>query len=338
MPVATRNTQEVHSAATTKPRPAVRLVLERYSLLLLVIAVFIFFATWSRTHATFLTAQNLQNVAADQTPLVLVALASLFPLLCGEFDLSAGAVATMSQIAAGYSLAHGTPLPAAVAIGLGIGLVVGGINATLVTRVGVNGIITTLGMATLLTGLVTWRTGGQNIVEGIPEELTSFGSNGIAGIPALTILVVAAGLVVAYVFALTPAGRKLTMIGSNRQAAALVGIGVPKYVGSAFVVSALLASVAGITMLARNGIASPQAGGTALTLQALSAAFLGATAIRPGRFNVAGTFIAISLIAISVAGLSLAGVAGWVSDVFNGAALVVAVAASTLIGRHRTTH
>jgi hypothetical protein len=121
----------------------------------------------------------------------------------------------------------------------------------------------------------------------------------------------------------------------NRRAARLVGLPVERLVLLAFVLSATLAGLAGVLLVARNGSASPQVGTVGDSLQALAAAFLGATTIRPGRFNVPGTLVAIFLLAFTVTGLSLAGVAGWINDVFNGAALFVAVLISTVVGRRR---
>ena len=133
----------------------------------------------------------------------------------------------------------------------------------------------------------------------------------------------------------TPFGRYLHSIGSNRDAARLVGLPVERYVLLAFVLSGALAGLAGVLLVARNGGASPQLGTVVDTLQALAAAYLGATAIKPGRFNVVGTMMAIFFLAFTVTGLSLAGVANWINDVFNGAALFVAVLISTIIGRKR---
>jgi ribose transport system permease protein len=84
-----------------------------------------------------------------------------------------------------------------------------------------------------------------------------------------------------------------------------------------------------------SGGGNPQAGQIIDTLQALAAAYLGATAIKPGRFNVLGTMIAIYFLAFTVTGLSLAGVADWINSVFDGGALFVAVLVSTIIGRRR---
>ena len=273
---------------------------------------------------------------ANQSVLVIAALASTFPLVCREFDFSVGAVATTSQIAVGSAAAqHGLPLAVALLIGVGIGVVVGGVNAFVVTRVGVNGIITTLGMGLLLGGLLSLYTHDQAIVNGIPTALTSFGAGTVAGIPDVALLTLALAAGVGYVLTQTPVGRYLYSVGSNPSAARLVGLDVRRLVGASFVVSGALAGVAGAVILARDGIANTQVGGTTLTLQALSAVFLGATAIRPGRFNVLGTLFAVFFIAFSVSGLSLAGAADWVNDVFTGTALVVAVVVSTVVGRRQ---
>jgi ribose transport system permease protein len=104
---------------------------------------------------------------------------------------------------------------------------------------------------------------------------------------------------------------------------------------SAFVISGALAGLAGVLLVAKNGSASPQAGSVLDTLTALAACYLGATSIRPGRFNVLGAMLAIYFIAFSISGLSIAGVQSWVNDVFYGAALFIAVVVSTVIGRRR---
>lgn len=144
-----------------------------------------------------------------------------------------------------------------------------------------------------------------------------------------------AALAVYYLLEHTPFGRYLHSIGSNARAARLVGLRVDRLVLAGFALSGTLAGLAGVLLLARNGTASPQVGTVGDTLQALSAAFLGATAIRPGRFNVVGTLVAVFFLAFSVTGLSLAGVANWINDVFNSAALFVAVLVSTIVGRTR---
>ncbi|GAA4978854.1 ABC transporter permease [Yinghuangia aomiensis] len=317
-------------------RRRVSLFLERYSLLLLTAAIIVFFCLDPATSSTFPAARNIKNVLGDESVLIVVTLAVLFPLICGEFDFSVGATATASQIAvASASAEHSLGVPLSVVIGVGVGVAVGAVNTILVTRVGISGIIATLGVGTLLAGLVMLYTDGRAIVGGIPTSITDFGANDVLGVPAITICTVGFGMLVLYALTFTPSGRYLYAVGSNRKAARLVGLKVERLIGGSFMLSGTLAGVAGVLLVARNGVGDPQIGGTSLTLEALSAAFLGATAIRPGRFNVVGAVVAVFFIAFSVSGLSLAGAKGWVSDVFNGTALIVAVAVSTYFARRR---
>jgi ribose transport system permease protein len=98
------------------------------------------------------------------------------------------------------------------------------------------------------------------------------------------------------------------------------------------VISGALVGLAGVLQVARQGGGNPQVG-LSFMMPALSAAFLGATTIHPGRFNVPGTVLAVFFLATSVSGLALAGVDNWVESLFNGTALVLAVGLSTVLGR-----
>jgi ribose transport system permease protein len=226
-------------------------------------------------------------------------------------------------------------LPFAIMLAIAFGAAVGLNNGNVVARVGVNSLIVTLGTSGLLLGVVNWYTGSQSISEGISGKLVSFGSSNFLGIPDVCYLLAGAAIVAYYVLEHTPYGRYLTSIGSNARAARLVGLRVERLKLSAFVISGALAGLAGVLLVAKNGSASPQAGSVLDTLTALAAAYLGATSIRPGRFNVLGAMLAIYFIAFSISGLAIAGVQSWVNDVFYGAALFIAVVVSTVIGRRR---
>jgi len=123
----------------------------------------------------------------------------------------------------------------------------------------------------------------------------------------------------------TPAGRYLYSVGGNPQAARLAGIRVGRITTGAFLISGFVAALSGILLAAELGSASPDVG-TPYLLPAFSAVFLGATQILPGRVNVLGTLIAIFLLATGVKGLQLAGAPGYINDLFNGVALIIAVA------------
>jgi ribose transport system permease protein len=106
---------------------------------------------------------------------------------------------------------------------------------------------------------------------------------------------------------------------------------VKNIVLSSFLLTGALSAVGGIALVAVIGGGSPQIGPN-FTLPAIAAAFLGATAIRPRRYNVLGTLLAVFFVAVSVNGLTLLGAEPWVSDGFNGVALIFAVALSLGFG------
>jgi ribose transport system permease protein len=309
---------------------------ERYALVVLFIATLVFFSLWSKTSTTFPHATNIKNVLGNEAVTGILALAIMIPLVCGEFDFSVGNNAGLIQVlCAGFMSRLGMPVVFAILVPIGIGAFIGLTNGNTVSRVGVNSLIVTLGVSSVLLGIVEWYTNGQSIINNISPGLIKIGSGQWFGLPRTIYFLAAAAIAVHYMLEHTPYGRYLYSIGSNRDAARLVGLRVERLVLLAFCLSGALAGVAGVLLVARNGGGSPQVGTILDTLQALAAAYLGATAIKPGRFNVVGTMIAIFFLAFTVTGLSLAGVADWINNVFDGGALFAAVLVSTIIGRRR---
>jgi ribose transport system permease protein len=147
-------------------------------------------------------------------------------------------------------------------------------------------------------------------------------------------LLIVIAFAVWYVLTQLPFGRRLEAIGSNESAARLVGISTTKSIWISFIISGLLAGVAGALQTSRGGSGDPSVG-TAFLFPALTAVFLGATMIKPGKYNVWGTIIGIFFVATSVSGLTLLGADVWVQPIFNGVSLVAAVTLSTLIARGR---
>ena len=124
----------------------------------------------------------------------------------------------------------------------------------------------------------------------------------------------------------TPVGRYLYAIGGNTEAARLSGVRINRYTTFALVMSSTIAGFAGIMFSSLNGPSLDF--GSTLLLPAFAAAFLGSTQLIPGRFNVWGTLLAIYVLATGVQGLQLVSGASWLSEMFNGVALIIAVALS----------
>ena len=307
---------------------------ERLGLPILLALIVIFFSVFPASSRAFFSVANLTIVLANQSVIMLVAIALMFPLIAGHFDFSVGAMTVLAAVVcAGANVRLGLPLAVSILLAVAATLVIGLANGILVARFGLNSFVSTLGAATLIGGLIQWYTGGQAIV-GIDAALLQFGSRQWFGVPRVVFVVLIVGVAAWYLLGHTPFGRALYAIGSNPRSADLVGLPRMRYTLFTFATSGLLAGIAGVVLTARTGGANPDAG-TYLIFPALAAVFLGATAIIPGRFNVIGTVIGVLFVAVSVSGLTLAGAQNWVDAVFNGAALIIAVFVSSYLRRRR---
>ncbi|MBS1878300.1 MAG: ABC transporter permease [Actinobacteria bacterium] len=326
--------RDVHVAGTTRLNRLSALGLaERFGILAIFVAIFVAFAI--AQPETFLSAGNLRAIVSSQSVVAVVALGLMVPLVAGDFDLSVGTVAVAGSIVAATTMADGWALLPACGLTLLFGAVCGAVNGALVAYGGLNGLIATLGSATVLTGLISWHTHDLSISEGISPALSDLGTKNVLGVPGLALVAVAAALVVAYLMMATPFGRKLAAVGSSRAAAQLVGVRVRRMVFISFVCSALLGSLAGLLLVAQQGSGNPALSGFTLLLPALAAVYLGASAFLPGEFNVPGTVLGLLLVAVLVSGLTLAGAAAWVQSVVQGMALIIAVGTSSALRRRR---
>jgi ribose transport system permease protein len=314
------------------PRPAE--LLERYALVILGIAIFVFFTVNSAT-PQFASAANLKNILSGQAVLGILVIATMVPLIAGHIDLSVGPGAGLcSLVCAGMMSKTGMDLAPAMVMSVLCGLAIGAVNGTLVAGIGINSIVVTLGTSSIIGALVLWYSKGASIVTGISTHLTDIGKNELLGLPEPFWILLVIVLIAYYVLNQTPFGRYLYSIGSSPRAAELVGLPVRRLAFLSFICSGFLAGVTGVLLVAVQGGGNPLLGQT-YTLPALAGVFLGATAITPGRYNVVGGIVAIFLLAISVNGLTLLGAEAWVSDMFNGVALLVGVGISVYSGKRR---
>ncbi|UCI28488.1 ABC transporter permease [Mesorhizobium sp. B2-8-5] len=311
-----------------------RLYGEAYALVALLALIAIFFTLLPATRETFPTSANLRIVIANQAVLAIVALAAFVPLIVNEFDVSVGANLGLSSIFAAVAMSAGMPWFLALLLAVAIGTSIGVVNGVLVTRAGINSLISTLGISIIIHGSVTWKTGGVSIVSNIPPILSKFGSGTLFGIPLPFFALLIVALLLGYVIIFTPFGRYLYAIGSNISAAKLVGINTTRMVILSFVISGALSGFAGFIQIARTGGANPRVG-ESFTLPALAAAFLSASAILPGTYNVAGVIVAVFFLATINSGLNLAGAEVYVNDLVNGFALILGVGLSKFLGRNR---
>ncbi len=316
-------------AARSRLRPDVVDLLERYGILVVWAAVFVFF---SLTSPAFLTLSNLSTIFGTQAVLIVLAIGLLIPLTVGEYDLSLASNAGFSAVlVAVLSVNHGWPIGIVVPVTLAAGLLIGSVNALLVVWLGVPSFVATLGTGTLLTGFA-YGVSNSVTIAGIPAPLIQATTTQVLDLPLTFYYGLATCIGVWYVLHHTPLGRHLVFVGEGREVARLTGLPVGRIRAGSLIACAAIASAAGILQAGTVGAADP-GGGSSFLLPAFASAFLGATAIRPGRFNPWGTFVAVYFLVTGITGLELLGYTGWVEQVFYGGSLVAAVSFGRLVSR-----
>ncbi len=307
-------------------------VVSTWGLLVLLVALILVFSALKPD--TFPTYFNIRSIVNNKSVQALLALAVFVPMTANHFDLSAGFLLGMSQVLVIGLQGDGLPWPEAAAVVVLLGAVVGLANGLLVTFVGIDSFIATLGVGTLIYGLNEWYTGGQQVIASLPDSFTAIsGALFAVPLPALYVLVVGGALFI--VFEYLPAGRYLYVLGASPRTAELNGISAKRYVTIAFVAAGALSACAGIVLQSQLQVGQSSVGPEYL-LPAFTAALLGATSVRPGRVNVLGTLLAVAVLAVAVAGLNQLGAPFFVEPIFDGAMLILAVGLAVVAARRRT--
>ncbi len=283
---------------------------------------------------TFPTFGNLRTILATQASLVIVTLGLTFPLAAGEFDLSFGAVLGLcSTLTAVLTVNNGWDLLPAIAVVILTAATIGAVNGFFAVRLGINSLVVTIGTGTVLAGL-TLAVSHNQVIAGASKTLISISTGTLFGIPYPVFGGFVLTALVWYVYEFTPLGRYIYFIGEGHEVARLAGIPVKRIKFGSLIAVALFAAVAGILLLGRLGSADPNIGATFM-LPGFATVFLGSTTIRPGRFNAWGTLLAVYLLVVGITGLQLLGGAGWLEQVFNGSALVLAVTFARIVRKRR---
>jgi len=297
--------------------------LDRFSAIYLWAIFVVVFGLWSPNE--FLTRATFQSVASSQSIAGILAIAVLVPLACGQFDLSVGANANLTGIVVilfQTSLHWG--VIESVLVSVLIGLSVGAVNGFIVVKLRVNSFIATLAMSSVLAAALIIVTNSQQPPPVTTAAWTGLTQATVFGVQIIVVYLLALGLLTWWFLAHTPAGRYLYATGGNAEAARLSGVRVGRWSWISLTIAGGIAGLGGVLFSSLTGPSLTF--GATLLLPAFAAAFLGSTQVQPGRFNVWGTLIAIYVLATGVEGLQLVSGQQWLSDMFNGVALIVAVA------------
>lgn len=245
----------------------------------------------------YLSVAGLRNTLLIAAPLAIMAGGQTLCLLTGGIDLSVAMTATAAAYVAGNQSPQGAAL--AIVLGLAVGLIVGALNGVGIGVFKVNPLIMTLGMSAILVGLFT--TWAQTILQGstnVAPAIRTLGSATVFGLIPWNVLVWAAVAVLLIGgLARTGLGRSIYAVGDNPVACRLAGIRVWQVLLAVYVLSGLLAAVAGILLAGRSGSVDLQLA-SGFLLPSVAAAVIGGTSIFGGSGGYAGTILGALILGV----------------------------------------
>jgi ribose/xylose/arabinose/galactoside ABC-type transport system permease subunit len=296
-------------------------------LLLLVVAFFI--AT-----PDFLTVNNVLNILRQYSVPAILAVGQTLVIVSAGIDLSVASTAALSGSLMAVAFAHwGWSEPAALALGMAAGLSVGAFNGLVITKWRVPDFIATLGTFSAVRGVALLITDGlpvpdfEQAVQGrrIPGAVASLGASSLARFPLIAVVAIVMAVIGWFVLSRTKLGRSAYAIGGNREAARVSGIRVDRSKIYIYLISGLLAAVAGFMLTGRQASANALMG-EGMELQSIAAVVVGGTNLFGGEGGVGGTMIGVLIIGVLSNGLSILGVAEFWQRVVNGLIIVLVVA------------
>jgi ribose transport system permease protein len=280
--------------------------------------------------STFATVDTAKSILNQYAITGMVALSLIVPLAAGVYDLSIGATLAFAGVFVAYILQEtsASPVVAGVAV-IASCVVIGAVNAFVVTMLRVNSFIATLGSGAILAALTSALSGDQTLTGRVAGEYTNLALTNLNGIqiPVLYMLIIMVAL--GYWLERTQSGRQIYAIGFDTETAKLTGVPVKRLIALSLVTSACISGFAGIVLAAQVSAGAPDVGASYL-IPAFSGAFLGATQLRGGRFNPWGTVIGVLLLGTGNVALLIAGGPTWTPSLFEGTVLIAAVALTSL--------
>jgi ribose/xylose/arabinose/galactoside ABC-type transport system permease subunit len=306
--------------------------LRTYGALLGMLAVLLLVAA---IKPSFLSPANIGNVLRQSTALVIIAFGLTVVMMMRGVDLSIAQITDVAALAAAALLIHGQPVWVAFLAPVVLGGLLGAFNGLMMAYLGVPAIIGTLGTMFIIRSAELIYTKGSEpqILFTLPRAVTQdflfLGQKTVGSVPALILLAVVVFALVFVLADLTTFGRQARAIGNNVRASFLAGIDIRAVFGAGFVVSGLLAAVAGVAMASRTGIAVPR-GAEPYLLDAFAACYLGTLASRTGAMSIPGTLVGALFVSFLGNGLTILSLGAPTRFALNGAFILLAMAVGAL--------
>lgn len=272
----------------------------------------------------FASLANIKNILRTVSVVGVVAIGETLVLLAGGVDISVGSVAAMSGVIA--SLLWGTKsvnIWVCALAALLVGGLVGLINGTVITRLKINPLITTLGTYSVVRGL-SFALTNSSMNQLVQPDFQFIGRGEVAGIPFSLLLMLALYAIFIFALAQVRAGRNLYAVGGNPVAGRLAGLPVGAYLLTVYVVCGVFAALGGLILASQLAAGTPQAA-AGLEFKVIAAVILGGTSLSGGKGTMFGTLVGVFILRTLDSGLILTGVSSYWQEVARGAVLLLAV-------------
>lgn len=287
----------------------------------LVVLVVIF----SLLSSNFLTAGNMINLFRQIAINGLIAIGMTMVITTGGIDLSVGSILGLTAMVTAFLMVSGVPPVIAVLVCLALGALLGLINGFIIAQYKLQAFIVTLATMTTFRGLTYVISDGKPISNISDSSLFTFiGKGDILGIP-IPIFIFFIAFAIAYVVMnKTVFGRNVYATGGNEVAAELSGIDVKNTHMKVYVISGILAALAGLILISRLNSAQPTLG-DGYELDAIAAVVIGGTSLTGGRGRISGTLIGILILGVISNGLNIIGVSSFYQEIVKGLIILIAV-------------
>jgi len=309
-------------------------MIRSYATLGIFILLLIVASLWSDA---FLSERNIMNVIRQvASGAGIMAVGMLFVVLTRGIDLSVGSVAAVGSVLSAHFIAiQGYGVVETICLTLLVGAVCGAATGFCVAYLRLPPFVISLAMMAIARGISLVVSAGRPITMG-PDGavLSNFGSGFFFGIPQPAILMLMIFFLGGVVLKFTSFGRLVTAIGSNEEAVRLSGVPVARYVMAVYVISGILAAIAGIVATSRTGIGTPQVG-VGMELNVIAAVVIGGASLMGGHGSMFNTLLGALILGIITNIMNLAGVPGYHQNIYLGGIIVLAMLVQYITDRLR---
>ncbi len=272
----------------------------------------------------FWDPRNLHSLQVSFVPTAMIAFGMMFQLICGYFDMSVGSIMLLSAIAAGKFTMMGMPVPVVIILTLLVGLVMGCINGFLVSIVGINALIATLGMQYVGYGAAMLLWNEVRTLQAFDDAYIMLGDGEFGGLYVMTWVLLVLIVIFSIFLKYTTGGKKLYFVGGNREAAKLIGFNDKRIVFLAYAATGVLTAMAAIFRSAY--IHKPtQYMGEGIHMTCFIACVIGGGSFAGGKGSVIGALLGVIFMSLLTNMFNLLKMSPELQNVVVGVILVVVV-------------